>query len=100
MSAALLTPARMPTRPVPTTPEETFMHPFSFEFFRLRQDELLREAERHRMAAAVPVNRARRRLSPFAVLSAIAARFRSPAPPPLPGAGQARCALTTEGGGS
>jgi hypothetical protein len=75
------------------------MHPFSFEFIKLRQDELLREADRHRMVAGVPSSRTRYRLSPAAVLPAIAARFWSPALPPPPGASRSRRALTTEGGG-
>ncbi len=73
------------------------MHPFSFEFMQLRQGELPREADRHRTVAGVRSSPTRYRLSPAAILPAIAARFRSPALPPPPGA---RRAVTTEGGGS
>jgi hypothetical protein len=55
------------------------MHPVTFEIVRLRQDELRREADRHRAVAAVRSSRTRHRLSPAALLSAIVTRYWSPA---------------------
>ncbi len=74
------------------------MHPVTFEIVRLRQDELRRDADRHRAVAAVRSSRTRHRLSAATVLSAIATRYRSP------GAAASGCGarrnLPLEGAGS